>query len=1117
LPGDSLDAHVDWGTDPVVFADGGTMRFAQNVSHTGVIAAPLAGLMPDTQYHFRHRVEDPVAMTATTSTVARAFTTLGAVTFPSFFALNEDTVLRAQCTVSHYGVAPVSLKFWLGTAPNNLAEIKMFNSVASGGTCHAEAACEIGTLYYYQFTAEYVYNNKTYAYASAVKQYRALSPSAVKTLYWGGGSGDIPNGTPLATTAAALTGTWSATAKNWSVDEFGSQYVAWRGGNDATAYLRIRGTGSAVITLATAPELNRFTVDMQTTSGNTGFQLAAGAANTVTLAGDRPAINILQGGSAENSHLNINSGVQLVAANGFTKTGGGRINIHSQANSVAGTLNIEGNQGVMVHEGGSLLGVRLFNLSGSGTLFHRIGNGAQNHFHNDAVVRMAHNAVITPDASSNSSTGHDSFRQIYLDAHGQLLNLGQNRGILHLNDKDYGIHRGPYTNATLYLQGGTAGTPAQEVLLPLVVVSNGVPANVVLPWVYTERSNPVMLDPATKGFKEIIPVAAPTDARLWTNTANLQRLRVEAALSNSLTNNLQLETLGFYSPTANTTLNIAPGCTLDITSGHLTANLNHAYITGGEITSSSGKLYATARTWERNLYLNTKVTGPIDFIKSGQAPVIFKGLDSNDYTGTTYVNNGSLIIGKGLITSPATVYPAGTLVSIPGDLVINSGGVVEFEVWNTPSVQVIHTNANILIRDNGRLYFQQNTIQDFNGVFRLENGIYQYRQATANGWQRFRHAGPGPGVVFANGGRFQYLHPDPHSVFLLTNLRCEPGASNQVTLVSDEKHIQIGLSLTHNASPNPASPLPMAAREIEVGKAALLPPGVPEMSVSMQMETAPHAKAELRKTGGGTLALERVSGLFEGRATVLDGALLLNNYATQSTHYVQGTHYAQKLVGFTSTAGIHPGQLINYLRPYNNSNGRTYGWASIVRANEIEIPQWPQGVSGPNGTLGDYTATFFACGPLGFADIVVKDSGLLGGTGGHTGNILISTGGVFRTGTPLKRISDFILGGNPNFPQLSACNLTFTHGATWQVDVAGPTSPLAAGVTRVDGNIVLNGKCELMYEGLKRPKGVFTIATYGGTVAGKMAAPQGCSVRVNQTAKTIELHSSEAGTLFLVR
>ena len=57
------------------------------------------------------------------------------------------------------------------------------------------------------------------------------------TLYWGGGTTDIPNGTPIATNAYALNGVWNLTTKNWATDSTGTTYVAWVNDPAAWAYL----------------------------------------------------------------------------------------------------------------------------------------------------------------------------------------------------------------------------------------------------------------------------------------------------------------------------------------------------------------------------------------------------------------------------------------------------------------------------------------------------------------------------------------------------------------------------------------------------------------------------------------------------------------------------------------------------------------------------------------------------------------------------------------------------------------------------------------------------------------------------------------------------------------
>jgi hypothetical protein len=49
----------------------------------------------------------------------------------------------------------------------------------------------------------------------------------------------------------------------------------------------------------------------------------------------------------------------------------------------------------------------------------------------------------------------------------------------------------------------------------------------------------------------------------------------------------------------------------------------------------------------------------------------------------------------------------------------------------------------------------------------------------------------------------------------------------------------------------------------------------------------------------------------------------------------------------------------------------------------------------------------------------------------------------------------------------------------------------------------------------RRPKGVWTFATFGNEATGKMAAPQGC--KVVKSGQTLQLISSESGTLLLLK
>ncbi|MCL1888267.1 MAG: hypothetical protein FWF96_05295, partial [Kiritimatiellaeota bacterium] len=443
-----------------------------------------------------------------------------------------------------------------------------------------------------------------------------------------------------------------------------------------------------------------------------------------------------------------------------------------------------------------------------------------------------------------------------------------------------------------------------------------------------------------------------------------------------------------------------------------------------------------------------------------------------------------------------------------------NGGIVQYEDWQCNVNQMFPTNANYLIRDGGKLAIStQRANQDFNGVMRIENGVFEYINTPGGVGKRF--TAPDFGLVFNNGGRFHYTHGiDVHALPLMTDVRLEPGTSNQVSFTVTSQHLLASLALSDNPNPWPARPV--ATRVFEIHKGAGLAPELPEMTVQQVVETAPNADAHLVKTGGGALALERVSGIYHGAATVLDGALLLNAYATQSVVHVMGGNYNTSFTDIASTAGLHPGQAINYYFTTDFANEIRRGWLTSVPVDghTLNFPVYIKWGGHATQTIIPLDITFFASGPLGWADITVATNGVLGGTGGHGGNVFVRDGGVFRAGTPGQRVSEFFIGGNNG---VFGDTLAFTHGGVWQVDVDATENTCSR--VHVSGDILLDGGTlePIFHNTVKRPRGVWDIATYGGDAIGNISAGHGMKVVNDPHNKILRLVSSEPGTLFLVR
>ena len=95
-------------------------------------------------------------------------------------------------------------------------------------------------------------------------------------------------------------------------------------------------------------------------------------------------------------------------------------------------------------------------------------------------------------------------------------------------------------------------------------------------------------------------------------------------------------------------------------------------------------------------------------------------------------------------------------------------------------------------------------------------------------------------------------------------------------------------------------------------------------------------------------------------------------------------------------------------------------------------------------------------------------------------------------------------------------NLDFRNGGSWQVRLLDTEN---CNTARIAGTVYLDGGAAApeFFDSAKRPKGTWVIASYEGSASGKMSAPQGCSVQVDEIAKKILFVSAEAGTLLLVR
>ena len=1070
----SVDAHVDWWTDALDLS--GTMPVAQNLTETTNLTATLTGLPPDTALHYRHRAGNGSA--AQTSAVTRAFTTLGAVTFPSVFARNEGTTLEIEGVVSHFGVASVTATLWFGEDANNLSPVETWSFVATPHTCHkAVENCAVGKMYFYQFTAEYVYGGKTRSYATPVRQYFTRPAGAVKTLHWGGGDKDIANGTPLPTDPQKLSGVWDKTTKNWSVDAHGSQYVAWQDGDDMTAVLTSCDVDNTRIniTLAADVVMNRLHVPVDLVppgQDNIAYHLTSPKPATLTLAGRRPEILVREGWSGYYAMLWVQNGVEIAAPDGFAKRGFGRLFLETACDRVEGRVSSTDR----LQSGGLKLWESASSLARAAELSIGVGADLDLNLHNSVNTKLKSDVVVNLSGGGRfniwgSAAASQEIGQLVLDGAGFLMlgagNNLANTATFTLTHPTEAIRR-PDGSGTLQV----CGNVHDDAFTTRFVVppGSGVPTDVMLPWAYDWQGRALQVNGVTGLFEPVATDDAPdADLTKWIPGS---RYRVTGAFTpTGELPGITLDSLSFNN-NGTCVFTIADNATLTLSSGHLCAQIRDQYqnvtIKGGRVTTSTNTLYILTGTGGDPMKIESQLTGPMNVVKSGLVRLEFCGAASNSHTGVTHVNCGVLALNRG-----------NNNIIIPGDIVVNNGATLEVGGHN-----VIAPGANVTIRENG-CFNLGGCEQVFNGAVTNEHGLMWI-----HGDPSVTFAGPGFGVVFANGGVFENRSNShwPTRTLLLTDVFYPASAEHQAVITAGVYSLPRLDRLSLSSAAVDAGTL--SRREFRIEKSGALLPNEPEMVLDFPLAAENERPAELVKTGGGVLSLERYAGHFHGSARVLDGTLLVNGpFTTQAVMRAisdAGNPGAWTYYGLESTAGLM------YRQPVVFENARQ--WVNTIPDNQtMTVDEWRFLWNYP----GTNNLAFLACGSLGTAEIFVSGSGVLGGTGGTGGSVTIENGGTLAPG------KIFHIGGG----------LEFQPGASWQVN------PLATGeceIVHVADGITLDGTCVPVFgSGPKRPKGVWTIATFGGSAKGKMSAPQGCSVRV--VGNTVVLSSREAGTLFLVR
>jgi hypothetical protein len=126
-----------------------------------------------------------------------------------------------------------------------------------------------------------------------------------QTLYWGGGTSDITDGTAIPSTVAGLTGTWNDTLENWSNNATSTVYDPWTTGAFANLGYFTDASGNAILTTVGNKTVSGMFANLTAASGNNRlFQLNGSAVGTtLTLTG--PSATFLVAGTNNTNGIQI--------------------------------------------------------------------------------------------------------------------------------------------------------------------------------------------------------------------------------------------------------------------------------------------------------------------------------------------------------------------------------------------------------------------------------------------------------------------------------------------------------------------------------------------------------------------------------------------------------------------------------------------------------------------------------------------------------------------------------------------------------------------------------------------------------------------------------------------
>ena len=721
---------------------------------------------------------------------------------------------------------------------------------------------------------------------------------AADTYFWGGGSNDIANDTPIPLATNTLTGNWSTTTKNWADSIFSpNTYSAWSNGSIASFGYFASGTGP------------RVKMETDITVGGMVFQAnyfldPTNVSTPVNLTVNGP-VDVY---GASSTSVSMSAGVQLAGSSTLWKRGAGEFAVRGNSSAFTGDVLISEGSIFVDNTGGSGVLTGVTDLAVAGSLVGKALSSAAAPFLNwrfnastnlstDLAITLSGGGTFRPNSQA-TGVSH-TLGKIILEGAGILSeqSASANAVTITLGDATQGLTQGADGRGTLHVRpydaAGTMKTTYKVANL------GSLSADTLLPWVTTSRAEFMKLDSATgNALTTVTATDADNDAANWAGLYNSgSNIRVtNTTLSNSLTGATTINSLGLN---AASTLNLG-GNTLNVASGGVAIQSasGTVLITNGTLTTGADVLYlgtGTDNAANFQARMDAVISGDFDVVKSGYATLYLQGSNSNTYTGDTYVNYGPLYLEK-----------TGTAVAVPGDLVVRDGAAVYVRATANATNSQLGASSSVTL-GNSYVNIAANALMAVGGKLTLNNSFVDvvYNNTATN---MLRLTGAGTGFEF-NGGVVQHNATIDGTMSILTDVSYGAASATQArfeTVATNGSKLNVALNWGANSG--------TATRTFDIADSGTLAAGQAEMRVDASLVNGGSGTTAgaLRKTGSGVLQLV-ASNSYTGGTTVEAGTLQISTLSSAAQSNLSGVVSGSTLTFLEPIAGdFVPGQILNF-------------------------------------------------------------------------------------------------------------------------------------------------------------------------------------------------------------